>query len=156
MFRRDSEAGFSLIELMVVVLIVAILVSIAVPTFLGQRTTAQDRAAQTALRHGLVAEKSVMAATIAYTDDVTVLQEVEPSLAFVASLTPGVGQVGVAVNGSDTVCVVVQSQSGTWFGIWDAVQDATAFGKASTASGLFGGSCPSLVPPSPVWAASGW
>lgn len=156
MVRGRNDAGFSLIELMVVVLIVAILVSIAVPTFLGQRTTAQDRAAQSALRNGLVAEKSVMAATIAYTDDVTVLQNVEPSLAFVASLAPGVGQIGVGLNGTDTVCMVVQSQSGTWFGIWDAVTDATAFGQASTAAGLFGGSCPSLAPPTPVWAATGW
>lgn len=156
MSKRDSDEGFTLIELMIVVLIVAILVAIAVPTFLGQRTTAQDRAAQSALRHGLVAEKSVMAATISYTDDVAQLQAVEPSLTFAATLTPPVGQIGVAVNGTDVVCMVAQSQSGTWFGIWDAVQDAAAFGQAATAAGLFGGACPALVPPSPVWAPTGW
>ncbi|MBT8199916.1 MAG: type II secretion system GspH family protein [Acidimicrobiia bacterium] len=153
MSRQD---GFSLVELMIVVLIVAILIAVAVPTFLGQRVTAQDRAAQSALRNGLVAEKSVMAGRFSFTDDVTELQAVEPSFLFVASLSPPVGQIGVAVNGTDVVCMAVQSQSGTWFGIWDAVQDATAFGRSDTAAALFGGSCPLSPPASPAWAGNGW
>jgi prepilin-type N-terminal cleavage/methylation domain-containing protein len=42
---RSGEAGFTLIELMVVVLIIAILIAIAIPTFLGARSRAQDRVA---------------------------------------------------------------------------------------------------------------
>src|SRR5829696_589473 len=42
---RSGQAGFTLIELMVVVLIIAILIAIAIPTFLGARSRAQDRAA---------------------------------------------------------------------------------------------------------------
>ena len=56
--RRDDEEGFTLIELMVVVLIIAILIAIAIPTFLGARQRAQDRAAQSDLRNGLTAEKT--------------------------------------------------------------------------------------------------
>jgi len=44
---------------MVVVLIIAILIAIAIPTFLGARTRAQDRAAQASLRNALVAAKSI-------------------------------------------------------------------------------------------------
>ena len=42
--RRDGngEDGFTLIELMVVVLIIAILIAIAIPTFLGAQNKAKD------------------------------------------------------------------------------------------------------------------
>ena len=60
--KRDSEEGFTLIELMVVVLIIAILIAIAIPQFLGARSRAQDRAAQSSLRNALTAAKT------AYTD----------------------------------------------------------------------------------------
>jgi len=41
--------GFTLIELMVVVMIIAVLIAIAIPSFLGFRAGAQDRAAQATL-----------------------------------------------------------------------------------------------------------
>jgi type IV pilus assembly protein PilA len=44
-----AEAGFTLIELMVVLLIIAILLAIAIPTFLGVTTSAHDRAVQSNL-----------------------------------------------------------------------------------------------------------
>src|ERR1700677_5165149 len=48
-----AEAGFTLIELMVVLLIIAILLAIAIPTFLGVTSSANDRAAQSNLTNGL-------------------------------------------------------------------------------------------------------
>jgi prepilin-type N-terminal cleavage/methylation domain-containing protein len=57
--QGEREGGFTLIELMVVVLIIAILIAIAIPTFLGARSRAQDRAAQASLRNALVAAKSI-------------------------------------------------------------------------------------------------
>jgi prepilin-type N-terminal cleavage/methylation domain-containing protein len=44
------EEGFTLIELMVVVLIIAILLAIAIPTFRGARDRANDRRTQSNLR----------------------------------------------------------------------------------------------------------
>jgi type IV pilus assembly protein PilA len=42
----SSERGFTLVELLVVVLIVAVLAAIAIPTFLGQRGKSQDAEAK--------------------------------------------------------------------------------------------------------------
>ncbi|HUR48349.1 MAG TPA: prepilin-type N-terminal cleavage/methylation domain-containing protein, partial [Acidimicrobiales bacterium] len=57
--RREDEQGFTLIELMVVVLIIAILIAIAIPTFLGAQDRARDRAAQSDLRNAFTAAKSI-------------------------------------------------------------------------------------------------
>ena len=58
--RLDKdEAGFTLIELMVVVLIIAILIAIAIPTFLGAQDRARDRGAQSDLRNGITAAKTL-------------------------------------------------------------------------------------------------
>jgi type IV pilus assembly protein PilA len=56
---KDDEDGFTLIELMVVVLIIAILIAIAIPTFLGAQDRARDRGAQSDLRNALTAAKTL-------------------------------------------------------------------------------------------------
>ena len=53
-----DDAGFTLIELMVVLLILAILLAIAIPTFLGVTKSANDRAAQSNLNTALVNAKA--------------------------------------------------------------------------------------------------
>src|SRR5690348_9077923 len=75
--RRDDEQGFTLIELMVVVLIIAILIAIAIPTFLGARQRAQDRAAQSDLRNGLTAEKTVYTDNQSYSAVVATMKGIE-------------------------------------------------------------------------------
>jgi type IV pilus assembly protein PilA len=112
--RIQDDKGFTLIELMVVVLIIAILIAIAIPTFLGLRERAQDRATQTELRDGLTAAKAY------YTDDETYdgfldeAEDIEPSLDWAAA--GDTDTVGVTVMDEDDVVLTRESESDNgWF-----------------------------------------
>jgi type IV pilus assembly protein PilA len=118
--RPSREQGFTLIELMVVVLIIAILITVAIPMFLGARTRAQDRAAQTRLRSALTAEKTYYADKQAYTQTAADLLAVEESLALdaAADANPTKGSVAYALVGN-VVVLGTQSGSGTCFYLKD-------------------------------------
>src|SRR3984957_5818842 len=68
-----AEAGFTLIELMVVLLIIAILLAIAIPTFLGVANSAGDRAAQSNLTNGLTEAKAIYQNSSTYSPSGTAL-----------------------------------------------------------------------------------
>src|SRR2546430_2817507 len=89
--RREDDEGFTLIELMVVVLIIAILIAIAIPTFLGARKRAQDRAVQSELRNALTNEKVTYTDASTYDPSTANMKAVEPSLDWGGKLTLVVG-----------------------------------------------------------------
>jgi type IV pilus assembly protein PilA len=133
--RIQDDKGFTLIELMVVVLIIAILIAIAIPTFLGLRERAQDRAAQAELRDGLTAAKAF------YTDDETftgftpgaagTAEAVEPSLTWGAAGSETT--IGIYVlDAGESVVLTRQSESDNgWFCAMDTANESSVRGPVA-------------------------
>ena len=122
----NKDEGFTLVELMVVVLIIAILIAIAIPTFLGARERAQDRAAQSDLRNALTAAKVFYTDTEDYLAAAADLEAIEPSLTWDVIANADTDTVGflvedvVALDDDNNIFTAAkQSASGTWFCISD-------------------------------------
>src|SRR5436309_12119585 len=140
MERRHEEEGFTLIELMVVVLIIAILLAIAIPTFLGARNRANDRAAQSSLRNALTSAKTIFSDAQNYTQaDSAALTANEPSIAFVATGAPSADPKTVSVNPktAGTWYAAAMSKSNTCF----YIKDASGAGGGTTYYKAAGGTC---------------
>lgn len=64
--RMTTESGFSLLELMAVILIIGVLAAIAVPAFIGQEAKGQDASAQSNARNVATAVESCYTDTNRY------------------------------------------------------------------------------------------
>lgn len=69
--REEREGGFTLVELLIVIIIIGILAAIAIPIFLNQRNKAYDAAAKSDLKGMQVAEESYLSDFSTYTTAVT-------------------------------------------------------------------------------------
>jgi type IV pilus assembly protein PilA len=154
--RIDPEQdGFTLIELMVVLLIIAILLAIAIPTFLGARQTANARFTQANLRNALEAEQTFWTSNQTFS---TNLSSGETSLVWEAA-APVKGAVDVfattynfgsatpvTVGSSDSVVLEGFSRDDNCYAIFqsnNSTADFTAYLQEASASNA----CPPVAPP---------
>jgi type IV pilus assembly protein PilA len=139
--RPGTDAGFTLIELMVVLLILAILLAIAIPTFLGVTGSANDRAAQANLNTTLTDAKGVYESNQQSYPVATSLESSltsnEPSLAasyVIATGTPlKAGQIGVYVSNDQNGMVLLSLAKKTGK-CWVVADNTSAIAPAAAPS----------------------
>ncbi|MGI8794106.1 MAG: type II secretion system protein [Acidimicrobiales bacterium] len=154
--RNREDEGFTLIELMVVVLIIAILLAIAIPTFLGARDRANDRAAQSSLRNALTAAKTIFTDNQSYASaDPAGLLLVEPSLTYLATGTTSETFKEVSVDGAAVSAWYGASKSKS--GICYQIKDASgASGGTTYRKGSATCSATDAVTASASFTTDGW
>lgn len=136
MHRSRGDRGYTLVELMIVVVIVGVLLAIAVPSFTGARARADDRAAESLVRDAFAAAKSTddqAYANLTLAD----VARTEPAVRFVDGATSAdadAHQVSLSVGtsaGDDFVIVVSRSRAGTCFAMVDHEHGAPAYQDTS-------------------------
>lgn len=162
--RLDREdEGFTLIELMVVVLIIAILLAIAIPTFLGARGQANSRAAQSTLRNALTAEQTYYTNNQSFGDSNSSpsINSIEQNIGWTTgdlasadpnSVTVVLGQMGSSAN--DTVYLEAFAKDGNCYTVWQS--NAAPDTKAATGYGVVKSNAGKCTAPSMPADATGY
>lgn len=109
MKRLRGDKGFTLVELLVVIVIIGILVAIAVPIFLNQREAAQKRAVESDVRNAITVMET------AYSEDGSYAPELFGEFTNEVSGTPFSISDGVTLDieagGTDQVYVITGTHS---------------------------------------------
>ncbi len=129
---RKAEQGFTLVEMMIVVLIIGVLVAVATPVFAGIVDRAREKEIQADLRSGLLAVELYYLENGEYTDDTSLLEPLEPVVVYYSPEHP-VGTVALRLGESpenDEICLFGQSAGGEWYAVYRAADEAILYGRA--------------------------
>lgn len=153
--RQPEEQGFTLLELMMVVLIIAILIAVLSPVLLGASQRAKDRAMQQNLSTAFTAAKSGYTEKLDYTQvGLGTLTADTGSLNFVGGAVAPVAQSGVSMDAVNAVYVVLSGQSKSGDCFYVAADESTGsalYARLAGAGGCAASGAP--LPNDPAWQA---
>ncbi|HEC10679.1 MAG TPA: type II secretion system protein [Acidimicrobiales bacterium] len=155
------EDGFSLIELMVVVLIIAILLAVAVPSFLGARSRALDRATQANVRLSLTSALALQADDGFFPTAAAMpaaMSTAEPSMSYVASNVDSADFETMSVGvdaGRYTIVVAALSKTGRCYYVRDDTRAGTGIEFGTRADGA-AGNCRADDVSNVSWSFDSW
>ena len=132
-----GDRGFTLLEVMVVVLVIGILLAVGIPTYLGARSRAQDKAAQSSLRVGQTTALIIFSDNGDFGEaDTTALGTAEPSLTWNNSTTQSDDDLKISVDSSGTTewGGAAMSDSGTCFYIRVSASGPTRYGSSTSSA----------------------
>jgi type IV pilus assembly protein PilA len=153
---RSHDRGFSLVELMVVIVLIGILVGIAIPTFLGAKQSGWDSQAQSNLRSALAAERTHYVDFQEYTTDANALRKIEGTLNYATTDAEAQG-VMAATSGTppQVVVLVSTSKSDSQFCLMNIAQDLGTAVNGQNKAGLYYKKNPSPVTTPPTTVTTG-
>jgi len=112
--------GYSMVELMVILVIIGILVAIGIPALIGSQGRSQDRAVQSDIRNVYSVEKIFYSDRANYTDDPLALAAEEPGFSYIAADTPvTIGEMYVHLEPGNIIYISAKSASGDCFYLRD-------------------------------------
>jgi type IV pilus assembly protein PilA len=152
-----SEEGFTLLELMMVVLIIAILIAVLMPVFMGASSRAKDRAMQTNLTTAAKAAKSNYGEKLDYTQVGLGTLTRDAGLTVVAGGVAPDTQSAVSVDAINASYIVLsgQSKAGDCFYVAaDESAGSTLYARLGGAGGCAASGAP--LPSDPAWQAKPW
>jgi len=137
--RPGDETGFSLIELMIVLLVIAVLLAVAIPTYLSARDRAENRAAQETLNHANTLALSTYARNGTWTGNGTIFSaSFQANIGTVengdGAIPLGTSQSGALPPGTPLNQLIAENHGGQWVLLENASQDGWCFGVLSVES----------------------